>query len=367
MNRSLSLLLLLRGAASHVYTPLPHPHSSQDNKEPHLPGEGLVDHNGVNRIWWMDGDGDDHDEDKSDEEAFHPNYIPQCFFIGGSRGWFCSFTFSKAGEVELFLLCNCFILLLIFFYFLLLTLHGGFAGDFFRSRKNGTLVVLLLSGALSLSLCVTTPSWSLGLELESVVADGGFRFRWGLGCRGTWREEMDSNPWAVPLVYPHLFTGSTEKREAKWREECWDFYFNFYTVFLQIVSWGGGPGRNFSALDGAWHRFGLAGQEVSWSHPSGFTVCCLAVALAATASPLLHHYVSKETIHRKKNLLTKIAFLLFTFVKKKKMEPNFEWMFLCLRNTRWVIKRVFFFPYSRCALTAPCGAAQFLRLLFLHR
>ncbi|KAG7236033.1 hypothetical protein INR49_001433 [Caranx melampygus] len=33
----------------------------------------------------MGGDSDDHDDDKSDEEAFHPNYIPQCFFIDGSR------------------------------------------------------------------------------------------------------------------------------------------------------------------------------------------------------------------------------------------------------------------------------------------
>lgn len=55
----------------------------------------------------MDGDSDDHDEDKSDEEAFHPNYIPQCCFIDGSRGKrrvnsFCSFTFFDAGEIELF-------------------------------------------------------------------------------------------------------------------------------------------------------------------------------------------------------------------------------------------------------------------------
>lgn len=63
----------------------------------------------------MDGDSDDHDEDKNDEEAFHPNYIPQCFFIDGSRGKFCSFTFFNAGEVELFLLCNFIIFLLIFF------------------------------------------------------------------------------------------------------------------------------------------------------------------------------------------------------------------------------------------------------------
>lgn len=34
----------------------------------------------------MAGDSDDHDEDTSDEEAFHPNYIPQCFLIDGSRG-----------------------------------------------------------------------------------------------------------------------------------------------------------------------------------------------------------------------------------------------------------------------------------------
>lgn len=64
----------------------------------------------------MDGDSDDHDEDKSDEEAFHPNYIPQCFFIDGSRSKFSSFTFFNAGEVELFLLCNYFIINNIFYF-----------------------------------------------------------------------------------------------------------------------------------------------------------------------------------------------------------------------------------------------------------
>lgn len=54
-------------------------------------------------MWWTDGDSD---EEESDEEAFVSNYIPQCFFIDGSRGRrqvnpFGSFTFFNAGETEL--------------------------------------------------------------------------------------------------------------------------------------------------------------------------------------------------------------------------------------------------------------------------
>lgn len=197
--------------------------------------------------------------------------------------------------------------------------------------------------------CFSSPVLSLSLfhhpELEPVAADGGFRL-W-FGCRVMWREEMDSIPWAFPLVYSHWFTGSTEKREAKWGEErcvlCADCYTVFPTDYVSgrgfgeeplCVGWGLTPvcfGRKCSS----WN------QEVSWSHPSGFTVCRQAVALAATASSLLHHHVSKETIHRKKKSLNSFICLLLS-----KKEPNFEWMFLCFRNTRGAIKRVFLYILS---------------------
>lgn len=45
----------------------------------------MMEYTGNWHIWWMGSDSVDHDEDQSDEEAFHPNYIPQCFFIDGFR------------------------------------------------------------------------------------------------------------------------------------------------------------------------------------------------------------------------------------------------------------------------------------------
>lgn len=264
-------------------------------------------------------------------KAFHPNYIPQCFFIDGSRGKYCSFTFFNAGEVELVLLCNYFIYLLIFFISCC-QLSGGLAGAFFHSWKNGTLVLLLLYGALSLFHHT---------ELEPVPADGGFRlwFGWGLGEEVMWREEMNSIPWAFPLASSHLFTGSTEKREASGQKNAVcsalistvfpsDWVLGRARVFreeLLCFGWGLTPvwfGRRCSS----WN------QEVSWSHPSGFTVCRQAVALAATASSLLHHYVSKEIN----------SLFCFCLLLSKKMEPNFEWMFLCF----WAIEKGFLYILS---------------------
>lgn len=74
------------------------------------------------------------------------------------------------------------------------------------------------------------------------MADGAFRlwFRGGVGCWVMWREEMDSRPWAFPLVYSHWFTESTERKEAK------------KAVFLQTLSWWRWrqSGRVFAALHG---------------------------------------------------------------------------------------------------------------------
>lgn len=63
-----------------VYAPLPHLNTPERRKKKlHPVGEGLVDHNGANGKLFG-GESDDH-EDKSNEEAFHPNYIPQCFSL----------------------------------------------------------------------------------------------------------------------------------------------------------------------------------------------------------------------------------------------------------------------------------------------
>lgn len=101
-------------------------------------------------ICLMKGEHDDHYEDKSDGATFHSNYIPQCFFIDGSRSKCCYFTFFNAGEVELFLLCNYFIIDI--FYWLPVTLRGGFTGTlFFVFLKEGEINVVVPLGFLSVS------------------------------------------------------------------------------------------------------------------------------------------------------------------------------------------------------------------------
>lgn len=99
-------------------------------------------------ICWMKGENDVHYEDKSDGATFHSNYIPQCFSIDGSRSK-CCFTFFNAGEVELFLLCNYFIINI--FYWLPVTLLcGGFTGTlFFVILKEGDINVVVPLGFLS--------------------------------------------------------------------------------------------------------------------------------------------------------------------------------------------------------------------------
>lgn len=152
---------------------------------------------------------------------------------------------------------------------------------------------------------------------------------------------MDSIPWAFPLVYFHWFTGSTEKIEAKWREECCVLFYFLYSFSLKIVSWSeeevqGGA----SLLGGTWHRFGRKcsswNQEVSWSQPSGFTACLQDVALAAAASSL-HHYISKEPIHRKEFSYPSV----FNLLLSKENVSKFQMDVLGFRNTRRAIKVVF--------------------------
>lgn len=81
------MLLLLRGAATHAHLSPTSPPPNKKTHETRPLGEGLADRTVVNgNLYFMDGgDSEDHEEDKNDEEAFHPNYIPQCFFIDGSR------------------------------------------------------------------------------------------------------------------------------------------------------------------------------------------------------------------------------------------------------------------------------------------
>lgn len=109
-------------------------------------------------------------------------------------------------------------------------------------------VLILFSYSCFLFLAVNCPqrlafffssssSWK-----HPVMADGGFRlwFRGGVGCWVMWREEMDSRPWAFPLVYSHWFTESTERKGAK------------NAGFLQTLSWWRWrqSGRVFAALHG---------------------------------------------------------------------------------------------------------------------
>lgn len=133
--------------------------------------------------------------------------------------------------------------------------------------------------------------WAFSLfnhaELEPVKAGGGFMLR--SGRRVIWRPEMDSTPWAFPLVI---------SSQDHWRKESHSGEKKL--CVLQIGSWGKGKGVKGKAsllwsgpeTGLVWPEVQNRNQEVSWSHPSGLTVCRRAVALAAAASSCLHHYVS---------------------------------------------------------------------------
>lgn len=103
-------------------------------------------------VWWMADVSADGGEERSDEGAFHPNNIPQCFSIDGSRdrrrvnSFFISSMLVKRNSV-MFLFCNYFIFLLMFL-FLALNLHGGKMERFFCFLKESDVGI----GALSLFL-----------------------------------------------------------------------------------------------------------------------------------------------------------------------------------------------------------------------
>lgn len=213
---------------------------------------------------------------------------------------------------------------------MLLILHRGSQEPFFSFSKESDVDVV---APLRCSLFVFTTQ--------------RFWFSVRFGCRVMWTEEMDFFELFLSL-YSRWFTGSLETRLVRWREENCVFCFVLYTDFPTDCVLGdgdGGPGRSFSTLDGAWHVFGWKysswNQEVSWSPPSGFTVCLQAMALAAIAPLLLHHYVSKETIHRRK--------IFFCLLLSKK-EPNFKWMCCVWGIPEEGLKEIFFFSHALPAL-----------------
>lgn len=151
---------------------------------------------------------------KETKRLLFQKYIPQCFLIDGSScKWRnCSSPFFNAGGKRIFLVY--------LFYFLI---H--------------IFLFLAVNCPQRLAFFPSSSSWK-----HPVMADGAFRlwFRGGVGCWVMWREEMDSRPWAFPLVYSHWFTESTERKEAK------------NAVFLQTLSWWRWrqSGRVFAALHG---------------------------------------------------------------------------------------------------------------------
>ncbi len=265
----------------------------------------------------------------------------------------------------MFLLCNYFIFLLIFFISRCKFFTEVCRCFFFFS-------ILERTGCWR---CRSSPVLSLCFYYTELEPRNSRLEASGCGFGEVWGEEWcEGRKWTRPLELFLSFTliglqDPTEKRGARWREGCCVFFCFLYSFFLQIVSWGGekgGSGRSFSALDGAWRRFGRKcsswDQEVFWSPPSGFTVCLQAVALAATASSLLRHFVSEETIHRKS--LNCLGVFFYLHLSKKKIEPNFKWMF-CVSGIPEERLNEFFFTCSRCSLTA--NTAHFFCLcLYCH-
>lgn len=226
-----------------------------------------------------------------------------------------------------FLLCNYFILLLIFYFLLLILQRFAGAFSFFVLER---IEWRCWCSPLALSLCFYHTEVGVSVRREG----GGFGV-WSDVKGGNELDSLSCSSCLLLLVYRI----NREKRGEVGRWSC-VFCFVFYTVFFfpQIVSWGRGKwvwGSSFSALVGAWRWFGRRcsswNREVSWSPPSGFTVCLQAVALAATASSLLHHYVSNETIHRKKKSLT---CLFFVYLCQKKWNQISNGCFVFQEYTR---------------------------------
>lgn len=97
-------------------------------------------------------------------------------------------------------------------------------------------------------------------------------------------------------------------------------------------------------------KYSFLKQEASQCPPSGLTVCLQAVELAAAAPSRLYRYVSKETTHREND--GTYIFFFFVYIYLKQMKPNFKQMLLCFG--------MFFIISSRCSLTPPCTAVQFI-------
>lgn len=192
------------------------------------------------------------------------------------------------------------------------------------------------------------PSGALSLFLPQVGVSVRFEYR------VMWGEEMDLIPWAFPLVFLSLvYRMNREKRSEAVRRKLCCSAFVFYTAFPKDCVSEEGRGVQGGAsllLDVAWHQFGQMctswNQEVSWSPPSGFTVCLQAVALAAMAPSLRHHYVSKETIHTQKNLSSSSCLLLST---KKATKFQIKWKF-CVSGIQEEQLKEFFFSCSCCSL-----------------
>lgn len=142
--------------------------------------------------------------------------------------------------------------------------------------------------------------WAFSLfhhaEPEPVKAGGGFMLR--SGRRVIWRLEMDSTPWAFPLVISSQDHWRKESHSGR-KKLCVLLWF-LHSFFCRL-----GLGERGRVLKGeasllwsgpetglVWPEVQNRNQEVSWSHPSGFTVCRWAAALAAAASSCLPHYVS---------------------------------------------------------------------------
>lgn len=133
------------------------------------------------------------------------------------------------------------------------------------------------------------------------------------------------------------------------------------TQFFQIVSRGGRfMGRSFSALVGLARSAVPDTRKCLEATPQDLL---FVVRLQHWLPQHLHFYtrmsLKKQYTEKKKSLNS----LFFCLLLSKKLNQISSGCF-CVSGIPEERLKEFFFTYSRCSVTAPCGAAQFIHLLF---
>lgn len=212
-----------------------------------------------NCIWWMDGYNDGHDEEKQQRRGF-PSKLHTSVFCHWWLRWRLNSLFlyflSCWWKLNSFYFIIIFIFLLIYFLFLALNSPPRLAGAFFfPSWMNQTSVLFL-------------PHRGRGCLVR-------------FGRSVTWAEEVDSIPWALPLVWLVYRMNRGRQSKLKRNKLCALLCFLYIAVPCR---WGWGGGDTSLSEVQVWkptlriYCFGFF---------SGCSTGCYGIF-----SSLLHHHVS---------------------------------------------------------------------------